>query len=44
VFCPSSNSCITVGSGGNAEAGSIGYAQAWNGKTRALTSAVPRPR
>jgi hypothetical protein len=44
VSCPSPVSCVTVGSGGNLEAGSIGYAEAWNGKTWALTSAVPWPK
>ena len=44
VSCPSPASCVTVGSGGNTEAGSIGYAEAWNGKTWALTSAVPWPK
>lgn len=44
VSCPSPKSCVTVGSGGNLEAGSIGYAEAWNGKTWALTSAVPWPK
>jgi len=44
VSCPSRDSCVTVGSGGNVTAGSIGYAEAWNGKTWALTSAVPWPK
>jgi hypothetical protein len=44
VSCPSPHSCVTVGSGGNLEAGSIGYAQAWNGNTWALTTAVPWPK
>jgi hypothetical protein len=44
VSCPSPKSCVTVGSGGNVLAGSIGYAEAWNGKTWALTSAVPWPK
>jgi hypothetical protein len=44
VSCPSADSCLTVGSGGNVESGSIAYAEAWNGKTWALTSAVPWPK
>jgi hypothetical protein len=44
VSCPSPSSCVTVGSGGNAEAGSIGYAETWNGKAWSLTSAVPWPK
>lgn len=44
VSCPSRKSCVTVGSGGNLPAGSVGYAEAWNGKTWALTSAVPWPK
>lgn len=44
VSCPSPKSCVTVGSGGNVDARSIGYAQAWNGRTWALTRAVPWPK
>jgi hypothetical protein len=44
VSCPSRVSCVTVGSGGDTEAGSIGYAETWNGKTWVLTSAVPWPK
>jgi hypothetical protein len=44
VSCPSADSCLTVGSGGNVKSGSVAYAEAWNGKTWALTSAVPWPK
>jgi hypothetical protein len=43
VSCPSSKSCVTVGSGGDT-GGSVGYAETWNGKTWALTRAVPWPK
>jgi hypothetical protein len=44
VSCPSPTSCVTVGSGGTTSAGSIGYAEHWNGKDWALTSGVPWPK
>ena len=44
VSCPSPASCVTVGSGGDTPRGSIGYAETWNGKAWALTSAVPWPK
>jgi hypothetical protein len=44
VSCPSPDSCVTVGSGGDTESGSIGYAETWNGRTWSLTSAVPWPK
>ena len=47
VSCPSPDSCVTVGSGGqdiSVDAGSIGYAEAWNGHTWALTRPVPWPK
>jgi hypothetical protein len=44
VSCPSPVSCVTVGSGGDGEFGSIGYAEIWHGKVWALTSAVPWPK
>jgi hypothetical protein len=44
VSCPSPKSCLTVGSGGNVQAGSTGYTEAWNGKTWSLTRPVPWPK
>jgi hypothetical protein len=44
VSCPSPKSCVTVGSGGTTSAGSIGYAEHWNGKNWVLTSGVPWPK
>jgi hypothetical protein len=44
VSCPSAKSCVTVGSGSTDAGRSTSYAEAWNGTTWALTSAVPWPR
>ncbi len=44
VSCASPTNCVTVGSGFSITLGPIGYAEAWNGRTWALTHTVPWPK